>query len=268
MPPTLPSGRQRSMVDATASHGELLRAGPHHPAAGRQPTPRRRISPRGRRSGPEIRAHRPERPRRGANGRSAGAGGHHDRGRRAGGPRQGVAIGAGAGPGRRNRGAGPRACGRPGRRRHRGRLAGQGRQGAAAVRTADRSTAGRQRCRHDDVRVRRCHHRSRRARVPAPGRSARTGPAPAHLLAGGPGAPECAGRRRCQMRPTGAWPRATGAPRRKPGRHGAAPAASSRGRQMIGSIGVDIQGSRAAVCLMEWAGGQVRQGPVGDAAGS
>jgi hypothetical protein len=33
---------------------------------------------------------------------------------------------------------------------------------------------------------------------------------------------------------------------------------------MIGSIGVDIQGSRAAVCLMEWAGGQVRQGPVGD----
>ncbi len=33
---------------------------------------------------------------------------------------------------------------------------------------------------------------------------------------------------------------------------------------MIGSIGVDIQGSRAAVCLMEWTGGQVRQGPVGD----
>jgi hypothetical protein len=33
---------------------------------------------------------------------------------------------------------------------------------------------------------------------------------------------------------------------------------------MIGSIGIDIQGSRAAVCLMEWAGGQVRQGPVGD----
>ena len=33
---------------------------------------------------------------------------------------------------------------------------------------------------------------------------------------------------------------------------------------MIGSIGVDIQGSRAAVCLMEGAGGQVRQGPVGD----
>ncbi len=33
---------------------------------------------------------------------------------------------------------------------------------------------------------------------------------------------------------------------------------------MIGSIGIDMQGSRAAVCLMEWAGGQVRQGPVGD----
>lgn len=33
---------------------------------------------------------------------------------------------------------------------------------------------------------------------------------------------------------------------------------------MIGSIGVDLQGSRIAVCLMEWAGDQVRQGPVGD----
>ncbi len=33
---------------------------------------------------------------------------------------------------------------------------------------------------------------------------------------------------------------------------------------MIGSIGIDIQGSRAAVCLMEWSGGLVRQGPVGD----
>ena len=52
-------------------------------------------------------------------------------------------------------------------------------------------------------------------------------------------------------------------PRRSPGGTGA-PAASPPGRQMIGSIGVDIQGSRAAVCLMEWAGGQVRQGPVGD----
>jgi hypothetical protein len=33
---------------------------------------------------------------------------------------------------------------------------------------------------------------------------------------------------------------------------------------MIGSIGVDIQGSRAALCLTEWASGRVRQGPVGD----
>ena len=33
---------------------------------------------------------------------------------------------------------------------------------------------------------------------------------------------------------------------------------------MIGSIGVDIQTSRAAVCLTEWASGRVRQGPVGD----
>jgi len=33
---------------------------------------------------------------------------------------------------------------------------------------------------------------------------------------------------------------------------------------VIGSIGIDLQGSRAAVCLLEWAGGHVRQGPVGD----
>ena len=33
---------------------------------------------------------------------------------------------------------------------------------------------------------------------------------------------------------------------------------------MIGSIGVDLQGARAAVCILEWAGGRVRQGPVGD----
>jgi hypothetical protein len=33
---------------------------------------------------------------------------------------------------------------------------------------------------------------------------------------------------------------------------------------MIGSVGIDMQGARAAVCLVEWSGGQVRQGPVGD----
>lgn len=33
---------------------------------------------------------------------------------------------------------------------------------------------------------------------------------------------------------------------------------------MMGSIGVDIQRSRAAICLTEWANGRVRQGPVGD----
>ena len=33
---------------------------------------------------------------------------------------------------------------------------------------------------------------------------------------------------------------------------------------MTGSIGVDIQRSRAAVCLTEWANGRARQGPVGD----
>jgi hypothetical protein len=33
---------------------------------------------------------------------------------------------------------------------------------------------------------------------------------------------------------------------------------------MTGSIGVDLQRSRAAVCLTEWANGRARQGPVGD----
>jgi hypothetical protein len=33
---------------------------------------------------------------------------------------------------------------------------------------------------------------------------------------------------------------------------------------MTGSIGVDIQRSRVAVCLTEWANGRARQGPVGD----
>jgi hypothetical protein len=35
-------------------------------------------------------------------------------------------------------------------------------------------------------------------------------------------------------------------------------------QQMIGSIGVDITDSRAAIGLLEWSGGQIRQGPVGD----
>jgi hypothetical protein len=35
-------------------------------------------------------------------------------------------------------------------------------------------------------------------------------------------------------------------------------------RQMIGSIGIDISGSRAAIGLLEWSGGQTRQGSVGD----